>query len=240
MSDGCAATIMADKGTKAFNMKKGFQMKTVEAKKWLRGMFLACVPLFLVSCEKDGAIGDGHDFGTQKPDVIVAIGDSITAGTGLAPSASYPSVLAARISRTVVNAGVEGQLSVSGPGRAGGLLKSSQAGFLLILYGANDIIYGFARETTVAALRSMVETARANKAIPVLATLTPATGPHGYMAGGIADLNDYIRRLAGEEGVDLVDLAGAFGDGTGLLQDDGLHPNEAGATRIAESFAGLF
>ena len=202
-------------------------------------LILAALAL-LAGCEDDGGPGDGHDFADKNPNIIVALGDSITAGSELSGYPAYPAILAALTGKTVINAGSDGQTSLGGAGRVTGLVDGYKAGYLLVLYGANDVIHGIPRDATIAALRSIISTARSRNTIPVLATLTPAFGPHGYMKGGVDELNFRIRQLAGEEGVALVDLAGAFGDGTELILGDGLHPNETGTERIASSFAGIF
>lgn len=213
-------------------------MRSVTA--WMR-LVLLLLAGWLAGCEDDGgAIGSGHDFGTKDPNVIVALGDSITAGSELPGYPAYPAILATKATRTVINAGASSQTSLEGTGRVESLIESYRAGYVFILYGANDIMRGIPREATIAALRSMVVAAKSRDTIPVLATLTPTTGPHSFMSSGINDLNFQIRQLASEQGVTLVDLAGAFGGGAGLILEDGLHPNEAGTDLIAASFARLF
>ena len=84
---------------------------------------------------------------------------------------------------------------------------------------------------------AIIGAARANKTIPVLATLTPTFDSHGYMAGAVDEVNAGIRRLASEERVALVPLDAAFAWDRSLIGPDGLHPNSAGAQVIADTFA---
>ncbi|MCK5850202.1 MAG: hypothetical protein KAH23_04745 [Kiritimatiellae bacterium] len=208
--------------------------------------FLCLITLTLgliTGCELDGGdhnLGDGHDFGDNDYSLCVALGDSITEGHGLDSSETYPSQLTVIIAKTVVNEGNGGEHSNEGASRVNNVLNRHKPGFLLILYGANDIIYSRSNSSIIASLRSIIDAAKNNKTIPVIATLTPANEGHSFMSGAITELNTLIRQLAGETGTTLVDLESAFGDGTGLLDDDGLHPNVNGATMIALSFAGVF
>ena len=53
-------------------------------------------------------------------------------------------------------------------------------------------------------------------------------------------LNDHIRSLAGELGLECVDLQAEFDPAADLHEADGLHPNDAGTQIIALAFADLF
>src|SRR5262245_60137773 len=78
--------------------------------------------------------------------VIVAFGDSLTAGQGVAPAEAYPSVLAARLktagySYRVVNAGVSGDTTAGGLRRVEWALKLTPEIVILEL-GINDALRG--------------------------------------------------------------------------------------------------
>ena len=194
-------------------------------------------------CELDGSdhnLGDGHDFGDNDYNRCVALGDSITEGHGLNSGEEYPAQLAVMIGKTVINEGNGGENSDSGAARTDSVLRRHKPGYIFVLYGANDIIHGRSHASTIESLRTIINKAKENKTIPVIATLTPANESHSFMSGDIEQLNTLIRQLTAETGTTLVDLAHAFGDGTDLLDDDGLHPNANGATVIALSFAGIF
>jgi acyl-CoA thioesterase-1 len=192
----------------------------------------------ILGCEGDGSssAASGHDFGPNDANVAVALGDSITAGVGIGGAAAYPAQLSARTGMTVINMGVGGQTSAGGLSRVGGAL-ARKPGFLLILFGSNDIIKGTDLGATKENLRGMLRAARANQTIPIIGTVPNGFASHAFMQPGVTALNSMIGSLAREEGVRVAAVAGAIGNNAGLLQSDGLHPTVAGSGKIAGAFA---
>ena len=208
--------------------------------KYLRILFSCLLALCLVTgCEDDDSNTPKetpHDFGDNNQDLFVAIGDSITHGYGLSGSQSYPVQLSAMLAKTVINEGRDGERSDSGSARISGVLRNRKPGYILILYGANDIIHDYSSSHILNNLRSMVQAAKNNKTIPIIGTLTPGIWGHSYMEGGLDRLNPLIRQMAAEEGVSVADLDAAFNwDGSYMLSD-GLHPNYSGQNLIATTF----
>jgi len=78
-------------------------------------------------------------------------------------------------------------------------LQNDQPGYLLILYGANDAIMSYDSDTAIANLQDIVEAAKANNTIPVIATLTPMYGEHSIFNGEAERISDGIRNLATQE-----------------------------------------
>jgi acyl-CoA thioesterase-1 len=167
--------------------------------------------------------------------VVVALGDSITQGVD-GGGTPWPARLAALDGKTVINAGIEGTESSDGVARIQDLLLEYQPGYITILYGANDVIMGADQSFTIGNLTAMIQMARANKTVPILATLTPSYGEHAIWDSTIQRLNDAIRTLASNENVTLVDLAAEFGNNPDLFISDGLHPNDQGNQIIALAF----
>ena len=199
---------------------------------------VGCLMGGLVGCESDGdgggSLGDGHDFGENSRDVYTAVGDSITRGYGA--SVPYPAVLSSMLGKRVVNRGVNGATTGEGLSSVGSALSNDKPGFLLILFGANDVIRSNDPAMVIEQLRGIIQAAKNNKTIPVLATLTPQVTGHAAFAGGVISLNARIRTLAAEEGVELVDLESAFTGHNEYLQSDGLHPNNTGLSVMAAEF----
>ncbi len=191
--------------------------------------------LALPACDDDEGLGTS--VGTNRINTVVALGDSITEGSGVTP---YPSILAGLINKTVVNAGVGGHRAADGAARIRGLLEQHEPGYLIVMLGSNDAIHAENIDGTIDSLRSILLQARARGTIPVLSTLPPMTDGHSTFNEGVTVRNQRIIQLAGELGVHLADINGAFGTGEGLLSANGLHPNAAGQTLIAQVFAGMF
>lgn len=209
---------------------------TMQTLRNIRCLLILLLSAAMVGCEDDD---NDHDFGSNDPNVYVAMGDSITSGLGYSSVEPYPAKLSAMLGKTVINKGHGGDLSSDGRTDVNSILATYKPGYLLILYGANDIIYGYGADHIIANLRAIIQAAKTNKTIPVIATLTPAFGSHAYMAGGINDLNAGIREMAAEEGVSVADMDSAFGGNSNYMLSDGLHPNDKGAELIATTFSNV-
>ncbi len=191
--------------------------------------------LLFTGCEDDGNGSVSGDTGDNDKNIAVALGDSITAGQGVAP---YPGILAGMSGKQVINAGSGGARADSGPGRASSLLNSHKAAYLFILLGSNDAIHGGDPAAVKGALAATIGVAIDHQAIPIIGTLPQMVRGHESFNGGVKAINQEIRALAGETGTTLVDLEGVIG--ADLLQEDGLHPTQAGQEAIARSIAGVF
>jgi len=213
----------------------------------------AAVILLAVGGSCSGSSDSGPDFGTNDPELIVAIGDSITFGfgdTGVEDcSASYRNVggfcprLEGLINKTVINDGICGATSGDGAANIQYLLSRRHPGVLLIDYSPNDIYNG--ADEVIRNLRTMINAAIANKTVPVVGTLTPAasTGPHRGWEPFIESLNSKILLLCEEMKVECADHYDAFVSDSryaispyALLTKDGLHPNAAGYDVMAETW----
>ncbi len=169
--------------------------------------------------------------------VIIAFGDSLTAGFGAEPGHSYPDYLQKDLDDTglawhVVNQGVSGDTTTDGVNRLGEVLDASPR-VVIVEFGGNDGLRGLPIETTRANLQQIVSTLRNAGVKVVLAgmTLPPNYGP------------DYIHSF---EKI-YVDLAAQYkltrirflleGVATkpGLMQRDGLHPTAEGNAIVAQT-----
>lgn len=84
---------------------------------------------------------------------VLAIGDSLTWGTGATPETSYPSVLARLTGWRVVNAGAPGDTAAQALERTAALLAEHQPALVLLCIGGNDLLRRLDEATT----RSTVE-----------------------------------------------------------------------------------
>ncbi|PTN36497.1 GDSL-type esterase/lipase family protein [Desulfonatronum sp. SC1] len=176
------------------------------------------------------------DFGNNNPNVYVSMGDSITYGAGVPSMQSYPSILQGFLGKTVINEGVSGSRSSLGVARVNDILRRYTPGYLLILYGVNDIGERH-NDDILEDLRFMVHAAKVNQTIPAIATLTPVFGERGWKRDGVIDLNHKIRAMAAEESILLADLEEAFAwDASLISSENGIHPTSQGYNLIAKTF----
>jgi acyl-CoA thioesterase-1 len=167
--------------------------------------------------------------------VIVALGDSLTAGFGLAEPQSYPSLLqeklrAAGYPHRVVNAGVSGDTTAGGLARMDWLLQQPVE-IMIVALGANDGLRGVAPEAIRKNLAGIIEKARGYGVRVVLAGMRLPTN-YG---------RDYIRRFEAvypelAESYDvpfLPFLLKGVAMRPNLNQPDGIHPNAAGTRIVA-------
>jgi lysophospholipase L1-like esterase len=128
-----------------------------------------------------------------------------------------------------------------GPERLPGVLNRDAPEVLLLLEGVNDLNGG--TEVTVSqvvsGLRSMVVLAQRRGIVVFIGTLLPQRpgGRRAFAPDAIVPINNLIRGMALAERAELVDLYQAFdGHVDTLIGGDGLHPNEAGYQKMAETF----
>jgi acyl-CoA thioesterase-1 len=167
--------------------------------------------------------------------VILALGDSITAGLGLAQSQAWPTLLQARLDAAgrkyrVVNAGVSGDTTAAGLARLDWQLSQKPAIVILEL-GANDGLRGLPVADARKNLGEIVARCRAAGARVLLAGMQvpPNMGPE-YTAA----FRDMFPALAAEHDVPLIPfiLDGVAGDPK-LNQGDGIHPTAEGQAIVA-------
>ena len=168
---------------------------------------------------------------------IVFLGDSLTAGYGLAPHQSVPSLIQGRLNQAgldfeVLNAGVSGDTSAGGLSR----LQWSLAGdvkILVVELGANDGLRGLPVAAMKTNLDAIIRRARA-RGITVL--LTGMEAPPNYGASYTSEFRAVFAALAAEHKVALVPfyLDGVAGKSR-LNLADGIHPNAEGNRIVAQT-----
>ena len=172
--------------------------------------------------------------------LIVAFGDSLTAGYGLPNGSSYPDLLQKELDQAgykyrVFNAGISGDTTSGGLARVGMVTRLAPAIVILEL-GGNDGLRGLPLASTRANLEKITVTLRKSGVRVLLAgmTLPPNYGP------------DYIRQfeiiykdLAARYKLPLIPflLQGVAGV-PGMMQADGIHPTRRGAEVVAKLVMG--
>ena len=109
------------------------------------GVRAARLVLLLFLSVTAGALSAAAGAGAEEP-VVVAFGDSLTAGLGVSPAEAYPALLEARLRKEgyayrVVNAGVSGDTTAGGLRRVDWALRLKPA-VVIVELGANDALRG--------------------------------------------------------------------------------------------------
>ena len=166
------------------------------------------------------------------------------------PSAAYPTVLGKQLvarylsqedNIAVANYGLGGEKAVNARDRFIAALGTARPDVVLLMEGSNDIALGEDGAASGAAreISIMVGEAR-RRGLPVFL----ATIPPGRPGGGktiptiyLTDYNNRMRAAASSGGATLVDINAALAtDVNRYIGVDGLHPNELGYAKIAETF----
>lgn len=177
-----------------------------------------------------GCGGDGPRLAALAPGaVVLAFGDSLTAGTGADPGEDYPAQLAALTGLAVVNAGVPGETSAQAELRLPGALAEHAPALVLVCSGGNDILRRLPADQTARHLETMVTASRAAGAqVLLIAVPRPGLRPRGapfYAAVG--------QRLAVPVETQALARILAAPD----LKADPIHPNAAGYAQLARMIA---
>jgi lysophospholipase L1-like esterase len=171
----------------------------------------------------------------NRKDICVAMGDSITVGDGATSyNNSYVPLLSARWAKTILNQGVGGAYSSYGAAMIDEFLFIDNPRYITIYFGTNDA--GLMEpDRTIANLQYIIERARENGTIPVIATLGPCFDEWAWRKPFMIDLSQRIRQLAASEGIACADIEAAL-DWNKSYMASSLHPNDAGHRIIAETF----
>jgi acyl-CoA thioesterase-1 len=172
----------------------------------------------------------------QEP-VIVALGDSLTAGLGVTADEAYPALLQARLERDglryrVVNAGVSGDTTAGALRRVDWVLRARPA-VVVVALGANDGLRGLPVTAMRDNLAAIVTRLRAGGARVLLAGMRL---PPNYGAAYTREFAEAFPSVARRASVPLVPflLEGVAGV-PALNQADGIHPNAAGQRVVADN-----
>lgn len=162
---------------------------------------------------------------------VVALGDSLTAAVGIAPTEAWPDLLADRTGWAVINAGVSGDTSSDALQRLPALLEEHGPALVLVALGGNDMLRRISQEETIANLGKMLALIKAHGAKPVLLA-TPRPSVTGAVFQNLSAA-DFYRQVAEEHEVPLIEDAIAEVLSDPQLKGDPLHPNAAGHAKLA-------
>ena len=195
-----------------------------------RALLLAALALPLAACSRRlrmQAVPAGA--------TVLALGDSLTYGTGASPETSYPAVLARTTGWNVVNAGIPGDTSADALARLPALLQEHNPRLVIVSIGGNDFLRRLPLEDTRVNLRAIIRQSQAAGA-QVLLVAIPELNVLAAVARSLGDQPLYAD-VAGELKVPL--HAGGW---SGVLSDpalrsDAIHANARGYELFAQGLA---
>jgi acyl-CoA thioesterase I len=166
---------------------------------------------------------------------VVALGDSITHGSGAEPSAAYPVQLAALSGWNVVNGGVPGDTAEQALERLPALLDEHQPALVIVSIGGNDFLRRLPTDTTRQAIHRTLERCKQAGAQVVLVAV-PQLSLTAVVGAGLSDHPMY-EAIASDAKVPL--HAGGWSQvlGDAALKSDAIHANAAGYRAFAEGLA---
>ena len=188
-------------------------------------LVLSCVALLSVAAGE--VRGEG---------VVVALGDSLTAGLGVAADEAFPARLQARLRAEgydyrVVNAGVSGDTTAGGLRRVDWALRA-HPDVVIVALGANDGLRGQSPQAIRANLEEIVARLQASGARVLLVGMRL---PPNYGAEYTKEFEAVFPAVARRAKIALMPflLDGVAADPR-LNQADGIHPTAAGQQMIAD------
>ena len=188
---------------------------------------VSLLALLLVVSARDAIGGQG---------VIVALGDSLTAGLGVAPDETYPARLQQMLDRDgynyrVVNAGASGDTTAGGRRRLAWALKQ-RPDVMIVALGANDGLRGQPTSATRENLTAILDTLQAQHIGVLLAGMRV---PSNYGQEFSRDFQAVFTNLGTRPGVAFMPfLLEGVAAAPHLNQPDGIHPTAEGYKVIAK------
>jgi len=180
------------------------------------------------------AIGAAPSHGADPP-VLLVVGDSISAGYGLASGEGWVNLLVAKLKGEgfgyrVVNASISGDTTAGGRARLPALLKQHHPAVVVIELGGNDALRGGDLATTRANLDAMVSSAQSTGAKVLIVGMQL---PPNYGAAYVRDFNALFGDVAKNHKTAVVPFVfDGFGDDLTQFQADRVHPTAAAQSRI--------
>lgn len=173
-----------------------------------------------------------------KERVIVAFGDSLTAGLGVGAEQTYPALLAKKLKKNghafhVVNSGVSGETTAGGLRRIGWILLKMEPDIVILELGANDGLRGLSLHEMEKNLAQIIEKLQSNGVAVILAGMKV---PPNYGKDYSNRFEAVYPALAAQYNLPLIPF---FLEGVAarshLNQADGIHPTAAGYQIITDN-----
>lgn len=167
---------------------------------------------------------------------VLALGDSLTWGTGATPDTAYPAVLATLTAWQVLNAGVPGDTTAQALQRLPALLQEHTPALVLVSIGGNDLLRRLPEAETRANLRAICTAVRAAGA-QLLLIAVPRPSVAAAFTGSLTDHPMY-GELAEELKLPLHRQGWSEVLADERLRSDTIHANARGYAQFARGLKG--
>ena len=183
--------------------------------------------------------GCGRDKKTAQPvppgSTVLALGDSLTFGTGASAETSYPTVLAGLTGWNVVNAGVPGDTSAQALARLPALLAEHQPKLVIVSIGGNDFLRKLPESDTHAHVHAICK-----QSLDAGAQVLLVAVPRATVAAALGQMTDHALYAEVAKDLKIPLQREAWGEVLAQpdLRADAVHANARGYAQFARSVQG--
>ena len=167
--------------------------------------------------------------------MVLAFGDSVTAGVGAGSGEDWPAHLQTISGWQIKNAGQSGDTAEAAATRLGIELEQVRPALVIIEIGGNDFLRRRPPAAVKEDIRVLIQSARASGARVVLVAV-PALSLLAAASGHLSDAALYAE-LAEEEKLPLVENVFSEVLSDPALRADPIHPNQRGYEKMAQGIA---
>ena len=183
--------------------------------------------------------GCGRDKKTAQPvppgSTVLALGDSLTFGTGASAETSYPTVLAGLTGWNVVNAGVPGDTSAQALARLPALLAEHPPKLVIVSIGGNDFLRKLPESDTRAHVHAICK-----QSLDAGAQVLLVAVPRATVAAALGQMTDHALYAEVAKDLKIPLQREAWGEVLAQpdLRADAVHANARGYAQFARSVQG--
>ena len=183
--------------------------------------------------------GCGRDKKTAQPvppgSTALALGDSLTFGTGASAETSYPTVLAGLTGWNVVNAGVSGDTSAQALARLPALLAEHQPKLVIVSIGGNDFLRKLPESDTRAHVHAICK-----QSLDAGAQVLLVAVPRATVAAALGQMTDHALYAEVSKDLKIPVPREVWGEVLAQpdLRADAVHANARGYAQFARSVQG--
>jgi len=164
------------------NVRMQCPSSSLAAPRRRRVLAMVAATVLIAACGKKQPRGRPVPMGAT----VLALGDSITFGTGATPETAYPAVLARLTGWNVVNGGVPGDTSAQALERLPALLQEHSPQLVIVSIGGNDFLRRQSQGETRATIQRICQQAMASGA-QVLLVAVPQPSLVAAVAHSLSD-----------------------------------------------------